>query len=101
MAYPDARFYLHTTSFDKVIAKEKRGYKLLAHPVFMLMFLIVNVSLVTTWTKAMITIINDFTNFVVILKFLLIIIIYNIYIYCWHSTVVERRLAGGLSMSHT
>ena len=24
MAYPDARFYLHTTSFDKVITKEKK-----------------------------------------------------------------------------
>ena len=34
MAYPDAKFYLHTTSFDKVITKEKWGYKLLSHPVF-------------------------------------------------------------------
>ena len=25
MAYPDAKFYLHKTSFDKVIRKEKRG----------------------------------------------------------------------------
>ena len=48
MAYPYAKFYLHTSSFDKVITKEK-GYKLLVYPVYSTLFTTqVNMKIVIT-----------------------------------------------------